>query len=231
MYWAIIRKFRCRKSASRWEDKKDGVSQHCYIQFGAVRMMVVTERQFNAIDLLIGEEKTCDLPQNSKQLMEFWKNGTDFSCEICTVFACFQSISIGFSTNRQQKQAPRYCLLYHYEKIQGTTTSICCSIDIESLYHYEKIQGTTTAQYPAAKMNSYTTTRKYRELQLLSLRAPRRPVIPLRENTGNYNKFRKQIRRNMVIPLRENTGNYNSFYPVFCFAFSYTTTRKYRELL
>lgn len=36
-------------------------------------MMVVTERQFNAIDLLIGEEKTCDLPQNSKQLMELKK--------------------------------------------------------------------------------------------------------------------------------------------------------------
>ena len=71
MHWAIIRKFRCRKSGSRCEDKKDGVSQHCYLQSGAVRMMVVTERQFNAIDLLIGEEKTCDLPQNSKQLMEF----------------------------------------------------------------------------------------------------------------------------------------------------------------
>lgn len=38
---------------------------------GAVRMMVITERQFNAIEILIGEEKTCDLPQNSKQLMEF----------------------------------------------------------------------------------------------------------------------------------------------------------------
>ena len=71
MHWEIIRKFRCRKSGSRCEDKKDGVSQHCYLQSGAVRMMVVTERQFNAIDLLIGEEKTCDLPQNSKQLMEF----------------------------------------------------------------------------------------------------------------------------------------------------------------
>lgn len=75
MYWAIIRKFRCRKSGSRCEDKKDGVSQHCYLQSGAVRMMVVTERQFNAIDLLIGEEKTCDLPQNSKQLWNFGKNG------------------------------------------------------------------------------------------------------------------------------------------------------------
>ena len=34
MHWAIIRKFHCRKSASRWEDKKDGVSQHCYLQSG-----------------------------------------------------------------------------------------------------------------------------------------------------------------------------------------------------
>jgi CRISPR-associated protein Cas2 len=52
------------------ETHRARVLQHVPLR-GAVRMMVVTERQFNAIDLLIGEEKTCDLPQNSKQLMEF----------------------------------------------------------------------------------------------------------------------------------------------------------------
>ena len=66
----------------------------------------------------------------------------------------------------QQKQASQYCLLYHYEKIQGTTTD-AGEIIIENA------------------------------------------IIPLRENTGNYNEeIARQIAKR-IIPLRENTGNYN----------------------
>ena len=38
---------------------------------GSVRMMVVTERQFNAIDVLVGEKSIYDTPQEPAQLMEF----------------------------------------------------------------------------------------------------------------------------------------------------------------
>ena len=38
---------------------------------GTVRMMVVTERQFNAIDVLVGTKTVYDQPQQEKQLMEF----------------------------------------------------------------------------------------------------------------------------------------------------------------
>lgn len=38
---------------------------------GAVRMMVVTERQFNAIDILVGAPTVYDKPQSEAQLMEF----------------------------------------------------------------------------------------------------------------------------------------------------------------
>jgi CRISPR-associated protein Cas2 len=38
---------------------------------GAVRMMVVTEKQFNAIDVVLGEKTVYDEPQNKQQLMEF----------------------------------------------------------------------------------------------------------------------------------------------------------------
>ena len=122
-------------------------------------------------------------------------------------FACFQSLSIEFSTNRQQKQASRYCLLYHYEKIQGTTTRrLDCRRNC-TLYHYEKIQGTTTYRHGILQTGRYTTTRKYRELQPDWGVMMRRCVISLRENTGNYNDFVGWIKQFFVIPLRENTGN------------------------
>lgn len=38
---------------------------------GSVRMMVVTEKQYNDIEILIGEQKICDSPKNAEQLMEF----------------------------------------------------------------------------------------------------------------------------------------------------------------
>ena len=38
---------------------------------GAVRMMVVTEKQFNAIDILVGSPTVYDKPQTEEQLMEF----------------------------------------------------------------------------------------------------------------------------------------------------------------
>jgi CRISPR-associated protein Cas2 len=38
---------------------------------GAVRMMVVTERQFNAIEILVGTESIYDKPQDEEQLMTF----------------------------------------------------------------------------------------------------------------------------------------------------------------
>ena len=41
--------------------------------------------------------------------------------------------------------------LYHYEKIQGTTTNKFCRRVSYLLYHYEKIQGTTTF-LPAAHL-------------------------------------------------------------------------------
>ena len=34
-------------------------------------LMVVTERQFNAIDVLVGEKSIYDTPQETAQLMEF----------------------------------------------------------------------------------------------------------------------------------------------------------------
>jgi CRISPR-associated protein Cas2 len=38
---------------------------------GAVRMMVVTERQFNAIEILVGPKSVYDKPQTDEQLMNF----------------------------------------------------------------------------------------------------------------------------------------------------------------
>lgn len=38
---------------------------------GSVRMMIVTERQYNAIDVLIGEKNIYDTPQETAQQMEF----------------------------------------------------------------------------------------------------------------------------------------------------------------
>ena len=55
--------------------------------------------------------------------------------------------------------------LYHYEKIQGTTTVEALGSEVHLLYHYEKIQGTTTKGSIENAKNGYTTTRKYRELQ------------------------------------------------------------------
>ncbi len=55
----------------------------------------------------------------------------------------------------------------------------------------------------------YTTTRKYRELQRPRLPTRQEKVIPLRENTGNYNSLCGGRVSTPVIPLRENTGNYN----------------------
>ena len=77
--------------------------------------------------------------------------------------------------------------LYHYEKIQGTTTKICREKGRTGLYHYEKIQGTTTPRLLKRLRVCYTTTRKYRELQPRVLGRGVYRVIPLRENTGNYN--------------------------------------------
>ena len=56
----------------------------------------------------------------------------------------------------------------------------------------------------------YTTTRKYRELQRNVCVRCRIGVIPLRENTGNYNIGAWWCAVAAVIPLRENTGNYNT---------------------
>ncbi len=58
--------------------------------------------------------------------------------------------------------------LYHYEKIQGTTTKRDADTDCTVLYHYEKIQGTTTFGKCDSEFVGYTTTRKYRELLSLS---------------------------------------------------------------
>ncbi len=38
---------------------------------GAVRMLVVTEKQFNAIEILVGPSTVYDTPQTQAQLMEF----------------------------------------------------------------------------------------------------------------------------------------------------------------
>ena len=38
---------------------------------GAVRMMVVTERQFNAVEVLVGPKTFYDQPQTETQFMEF----------------------------------------------------------------------------------------------------------------------------------------------------------------
>jgi CRISPR/Cas system-associated protein endoribonuclease Cas2 len=38
---------------------------------GAVRMIVVTEKQFNAIEILVGTPNFYDKPQQDEQLMEF----------------------------------------------------------------------------------------------------------------------------------------------------------------
>lgn len=40
---------------------------------GAVRMMVITEKQYNSIELLIGVPTAYDKPQQNEQLMIFWK--------------------------------------------------------------------------------------------------------------------------------------------------------------
>jgi CRISPR-associated protein Cas2 len=40
-------------------------------QFGSVRMLVVTERQYNAIEILVGHRTVYDEPQQQAQLMEF----------------------------------------------------------------------------------------------------------------------------------------------------------------
>ena len=38
---------------------------------GAVRMLVVTEKQFNSIEILVGPASVYDTPQTQAQLMEF----------------------------------------------------------------------------------------------------------------------------------------------------------------
>ena len=45
------------------------------------------------------------------------------------------------------------CLLYHYEKEQGTTTALSHLRLRQGLYHYEKEQGTTTADLSGADLN------------------------------------------------------------------------------
>jgi CRISPR-associated protein Cas2 len=45
--------------------------QNALPKSGAVRMMVVTERQFNAIEILVGTESVYDKLQTEEQLMTF----------------------------------------------------------------------------------------------------------------------------------------------------------------
>ena len=129
--------------------------------------MVVTERQFNAIDLLIGEEKTCDLPQNSKQLMEFWKKRYRllirnlyrfclFSKHIYWIFnkyAAKTSVPIlSIIPLRENTGNYNRCWRNHHRECNYTTTR-----------KYRELQRRNRT---ANRQKDYTTTRKYRELQL-----------------------------------------------------------------
>ena len=47
---------------------------------GSVRMLVITEKQYNAIELLVGKPTPYDKPQQFEQLMIFYRNRSVFLC-------------------------------------------------------------------------------------------------------------------------------------------------------
>ena len=76
---------------------------------GSVRMLVITEKQYGAIELLVGKPTPYDKPQQFEQLMILY-------------FSLFPL----FLPDSEEKSAyflfPMLRLLYHYERKQGTTT-------------------------------------------------------------------------------------------------------------
>ena len=61
---------------------------------GAVRMLVITEKQYNAIELLVGKPTPYDKPQQFEQLMFFKKNTERLLIEIVPYFCAFTCLLI-----------------------------------------------------------------------------------------------------------------------------------------
>ncbi|MFR6694906.1 MAG: CRISPR-associated endonuclease Cas2 [Dysosmobacter sp.] len=55
---------------------------------GSVRMLVITEKQYNAIELLVGKPTPYDKPQQFEQLMIFKKNTERLLIRNRSVFLC-----------------------------------------------------------------------------------------------------------------------------------------------
>lgn len=88
---------------------------------GSVRMLVITEKQYNAIELLVGRPTPYDRPQQDEQLLIFKKNTERLPMEIVPCFPSFTLLLIRKRGESCVFLVPCFRPLYHYEKEKGTT--------------------------------------------------------------------------------------------------------------